>query len=426
MAVFEYKAQTREGNIVEGRIDNGSRQDALRRLADQGLRPLRLNVAAAPGAGGGAKEKNGAAAEAGAGAAKRWEWPSFRRRGGVSHEALQNFTRQLATLLGAGVSLSRALSILARQAKAPAAAARWRDVHDRVVDGASLANAMAQNSEVFPRVYIAMVRAGETGGFLDLVLGQIAEFQTREKENRARVTSALTYPAVLMTLTVGVMVFLLTFFIPRFQAIFEGFGASLPALTRAIIATSEFLMDYGLFVAMAAGLAAYALRQWLASEAGRRRWHQAELRLPVIGPLVAKTAMARFCRMLGTLSGAGVSLITALRVARESLDNQTLLDAIREAIERVQKGEPLAKSLGDCPALFPPAAVEMIAVAEESSRLDKELVRLAEVTDKELDSQVRMAVALVEPLLLFVMAALIGVIFVGMVIPIFTIQEYIK
>ncbi len=422
MAVYQYRAQARDGSVVEGRIDNGSRQDALRRLAEQGLRPLRLQTASGGKVAAAVRKRDEEAGRRFSDIGEGW----FRRSGRVSHQALENFTRQLASLLAAGVSLSRSLQILSRQASSPSVSARWRSIHDLVVDGNSLANAMSQHSDVFPRIYVAMVRAGETGGFLELVLGQIADFQAREKEIKSKVTSALVYPAVLMVLTLGVLVFLLTFFIPRFQAIFEGFGAALPLLTRGIIGASHLMTSYGLLVALGIVLGAYGLQQWALSEAGRRRWHQMALRLPVAGPLTAKLAMARFCRMLGTLSGAGVALITALRVARESLGNQVLVDAVNDSIDRVQKGEALAPSLADCPRLFPPSAVEMIAVAEESSRLDKELIRLAADTEKELERQLRTAVTLVEPLLLFLMAAFIGTIFIGMVIPIFTLQEYIK
>lgn len=413
MAVFHYKAQTADGNVVEGQIDNNSRQEALRQLADRGLRPLNLRAGA----------ETAASKQPAAGGSS---FDGLARGSRVSHKALGNFTRQLSSLLSAGVSLSRALHLLSRQGSSPAVSARWRSIHDLVVDGNSLANAMSQHGDIFPRVYVAMVRAGETGGFLELVLAQIAEFQTRERELRAKVTSALVYPCVLLALTVAVMIFLMTFFIPRFQGIFEGFGAALPWLTQAIIASSHAVTRYGLFVAAALAIGAYALRQYFLSEAGRRQWHQTVLKIPVAGPLAARLAMARFCRMLGTLAAAGVPLINSLRVSRESLGNQVLLDALSASIERVQKGDPLAASLGDCPKLFPAEAVEMIAVAEESGRLDKELVRIAEVTEKELEGQIRTAVALIEPLMLFVMAAFIGTIFVGMVIPIFTIQEYIK
>jgi len=295
-----------------------------------------------------------------------------------------------------------------------------------VVDGASLADAMAQFPETFQRVYIAMVQAGEAGGFLDVVLGQIADLQTREKELKSKVLQALIYPIVLMTLTVAVLVYLLVFFIPRFKLMFAGFGAALPGLTLFIVGLSEMTLKYGPFVAIGLGVGAVLVRQWLLTEQGRRKWHRIVLRLPVIGQLNARFGMTRFCRMLGTLTGAGVPLIQALRVARQSIGNQTLTDAVTASIERVKQGNRLASSLADCPDLFPGSVLEVISVGEEAGRLDEELVRIATVTDSDLDRQLRTAVALAEPLMLFVMAALIGTIIVAMVIPIFTIQEYIK
>jgi type II secretory pathway component PulF len=271
-----------------------------------------------------------------------------------------------------------------------------------------------------------MVRAGETGGFLAPVLGQIADFQARDKELRARLASAMVYPAVLLALTLSVMVFLLTFFIPRFQAMFEELGAPLPLLTRAIIATSEFVLGYGLLIGAGVAVGVYALHRWLQSAEGRRVWQRRVLDLPVFGDLTARFALTRFCRMLGTLTRSGVELVTALQVSRESLGNQTLIDTLTDAIERVRRGQSLASSLATCPQLFPGSVVEMVSVAEESSRLDEELVRLADEAEKELDAQFRVAVSLAEPALLFLMAAVIGTIFIGMVIPIFSIQDYIN
>jgi type II secretory pathway component PulF len=285
---------------------------------------------------------------------------------------------------------------------------------------------MGKSPETFPRVYVAMTQAGETGGFLDVVLGQIAEFQAREKELRSRVFSALLYPSVLMVLAIGVLIFLLVFFIPRFQKIFEGFGAALPALTRFIVSVSEWMAHYGPLLGLALIAAAMVARKWLKTEPGRRAWERVELKIPLIGPLVARYAMARFCRMLGTLVGAGVPLISALSVARGSIGNQTLVDALAESIERVKRGDSLAASLSDCGALFPGSVLEMSAVAEDTGQLNHELVRLASVAEAALARNLRTAVALAEPLMLFLMAGFIGVIFVGMVIPIFSIQEYIK
>lgn len=367
---------------------------------------------------------NGAGRKALPPASSRGFWLERPKR--VPYRAVEEFTRQLSSLLAAGVPLSRALKILHREASLPVAKEQWKAIHDAVVDGMPLAGAMAQHPQTFPSVYVAMVQAGEAGGFLAAVLGQIADFQTRSKEMRGKVISALIYPAVLLALAIGVMVFLMLFFIPRFKTVFTGFGAELPALTRFIVACSENLSTYGvpLLVAVVAGV--WWIRHWLQTENGRRAWQRQVLRLPLIGPLHASYAMARFCRMLGTLLDAGVPLIAGLRVASESLGNQTLVDALTNAIERVKRGTSLATSLRDCTSLFPNTVLEMVGVAEETGRLDSELLRVAGVTEADLDRRLRMTVSLAEPLLLFLMAGFIGVVFIGMVLPIFSLQDYIK
>src|SRR3989440_678482 len=292
--------------------------------------------------------------------------------------------------------------------------------------GLSLADAMGKSPETFPRVYTAMVQAGETGGFLDLVLAQIADFHAREKELRSKVMTAMLYPTILLVLALGVLIFLLTFFIPRFQLVFAGFGAALPLATQIVIGVSHAVRSYGLFVALGFGILAFLVRNWFSSEKGRRAWEGLMLRAPIVGPLVAQFAMARFCRMLGTLLGAGVPLVQGLNVARKSIGNQILVDAVSHSIERVQEGGQLGASLAGCRGLFPSSVLEMISVAEESSRLDQELVRIANVTETDLDRQLKTAVAFTEPLMLFFIAAFIGTSFISMVLPIFTMQEHIK
>jgi type II secretory pathway component PulF len=227
-------------------------------------------------------------------------------------------------------------------------------------------------------------------------------------------------------LALAVLVFLLVFFIPRFQLIFTGFGAKLPLLTQLIVSTSELMRSYGFFLLLGLGITALMIRTWIVSEQGRRAWEGLILRAPVVGPLLAQFAMARFCRMLGTLLGAGVPLINGLNVARRSIGNQILVDAVSHSIERVKEGKALGPSLGDCRTLFSGSTLEMISVAEESGRLDNELVRIANVTEGDLDRQLKAAVAMAEPLMLFLIAGFIGTIFIGMVIPIFTLQDYIK
>jgi type II secretory pathway component PulF len=271
-----------------------------------------------------------------------------------------------------------------------------------------------------------MVEAGETGGFLDVVLAQIADFQAREKEMKSKVLAALLYPAILFMFALGVLTFLMVFFIPRFQPIFEGFGGHLPLITQIIIGVSHAIRSYGLIALPVIGVSIYGLRSWFASPAGRRAWEGVVLKIPTIGPLVAQFAMARFCRMLGTLLGAGVPLINGLNVARRSIGNQILVDAVSNSIDRVKEGKSLGASLAECRTLFAGSVLEMIAVAEESGKLDQELVRISVVTEGDLDRQLRTAVSVAEPLILFFIASFIGTIFIGMVIPIFTLQDYIK
>ncbi|HTL17728.1 MAG TPA: type II secretion system F family protein, partial [Patescibacteria group bacterium] len=372
-------------------------------------------------------EKAGAAAKKGAPASlSLGSIPLFKQANKVSARALEDFTRLLSSLLAAGVPLSRALVILYKESTNPAAQAKWKEIHDSVVDGMSLADSMSKSPETFPRVYTAMVQAGETGGFLDLVLAQIADFQAREKDLRAKVMAAMLYPCVLLTLALAVLVFLLTFFIPKFQVIFKGLGAALPLPTQIVLGASYILRSYGLVVLVGIVIIGSLVRNWFSSEKGRRVWEGLILRLPMVGPLVAQFAMARFARMLGTLLGAGVPLVQALNVARKSIGNQILVDAVAQAIERVQQGGQLGASLAECKGLFPSSVVEMIAVAEESGKLDVELVRIANVTEGDLDRHLKTAVAFAEPLLLFFIAAFIGTIFISMVLPIFTMQEYIK
>lgn len=411
MATFAYRALKSDGGVAEGVIDASARSEAVRLIEGRGLTPVNV------------KEKSGNGSKPAA-AAQTASSPAGRFK--VPFRALENFTRQLSSLLTAGVPLSRSLQVLQREASLPVAREQWKAIYERVIDGEALADAMARYPNTFPRVYTAMVQAGETGGFLEVVLGQIADFQSREKELRSRVRSALVYPAVLLVLAACVVVYLLIFFIPRFQKIFTGLGGTLPLLTRIILKASEHLATYGLPVLVLIVVSIYMIRQWLVTTEGRRAWERFVLRLPVFGVLGSRFAMTRFCRMLGTLVGAGVPLISALRVARESIGNQTLIDAVTESIERVKKGDSLSSSLGECKTLFPGSVIEMIGVAEESGRLDAELVRIAAVTDGDLDQRLRMAVSLAEPLLLFCMAAFIGTIFIGMLLPIFSIQDYIK
>ena len=410
MSVFAYTALSKEGRRTSGTLATESRADAIAQLSRQGLQALSIDEA-----------RDEAAAQRKAAAAAR----KTRLVGGVPGRIVEAFTRELANLLAGGVPLSRALALLTRESSNHAARKVWGEIHDDVVGGQSLAEALARWPKIFSSVYVAMVRAGEAGGFLDVVLTQISDFRTRERDLKGRVVAAMIYPIILACLAALVLVFLLTYFIPKFKEIFAKFGGNLPALTRFIVAVSQVLGHYGWIIPIVVVAGFIVGRRFLQTESGRRKFEIALLNIPVLGRIIAHFALVRFARMLGTLIGAGVPLIASLRVAREAIGNQTLADTVVYAIEQVQRGEPLSKALGNSPRLFPASVVEMVAVAEETARLDKELIRVAAAYEADLDRLLRLLVAVLEPLMLFAMAAIIGTVVVGMLLPVFNMQDLI-
>lgn len=407
MATFAYTALDPTGRTRTGTIPADNRAAAMDQVISQGLAPVSIE-------------------ESGNGKAVVHAETKAPTSVKVPQSALEAFTRELANLLAAGLPLSRALALLKREVSNLNAKTVWTHVHDDVVGGEPLAEAMGKWPRVFSSVYVAMVRAGEAGGFLHVVLQQIADFRTREQELKGKVKAAMVYPCVLALLAVAVLIFLLTFFIPRFSPLFAQFGSNLPFLTQIIVAASHWLQHYGIFLGIAAIVGIVAAKRSLSSESGKRFVERTMLSAPIIGKLAARFALVRFARMLGTLVASGVPLVASLRVAKEALGNQTLADSIGHAIEEVQRGTALSKSLAANPLLFPASVIEMISIAEETGRLDKELIRMSTSYEAELDRGMRMLVALAEPLMLFIMAGLIGTVVVGMLLPVFSLGELIK
>jgi len=411
MSTFSYTAIDRQGRRTSGTVPAESRAAAMDAVLGRGLSPITVT------------EATGKAGAPAAGGAKRFSFGSSTK---VSQKSVESFTRELANLLSAGLSLSRSLALLKREASNPAAKAAWTKIHDEVVGGQSLADSMAKMPQTFNSVYIAMVRAGESGGFLHVVLQQISDFRQRERDLMGKVKGAMIYPIVLAVVASCVLVFLLTFFVPKFSDLFAQFGSNLPWLTRMVVAISTWLIHYGIFVAIGVAFAVAALRKWAVTEKGSRTIERLVLKTPALGTVVARFALVRFARMLGTLISAGVPLIASLRTAKEAIGNKTLSDAVAYAIEQVQRGTPLSQALAVNTQLFPASVIEMIAVAEETSRVDKELVRMSVSYEADLDRNLRTVVALGEPLVLIFMASIIGTIIVSILLPIFQINDLIK
>lgn len=401
MPAFQYKATDTRGNAISDTILAGNRNEAIDELLAKGLHPYHVaeNVAVAK--------------------------KSKRFSGRVSRKDVEMYTRQIGNLLTSGLSLSRALKILSRESSKPAAKQLWSDVHDDVANGMSFGDALHQWPKHFPSIYIAMVQAGETGGFLELVLGQIADFRSREQDLKSRIQSAMIYPLVLMILAMFILLFLLIYFIPRFSSIFAEFGGTLPPLTQGIVASSTFMIKYWMFMVGVIVLGILMIKSYLEREEGRAVLEKWVLKIPLLGQLTARFAFVRFSRMLGTLLNAGVPLLSALNVAKEAIGSRTLSSTMNNSIEKVRKGVSLSQGLRECPTLFSGVNIEMISVAEESSRLGEELIRLAEVNEKELDQNLKTVISFAEPLMLFLMAAFVGTIVIGMLLPIFNLQELI-
>ncbi len=399
---FSYKAIGADGAKMTGTLEAAGKQQALDQLSGMGLRPLALEEMA------GAGEKR----------------ELFRGR--VKAADVENFIRELASLLSSGVPLSRALDIICREASSSAIREEWKGIRDEVADGKSLADALLHRSKLFSPVYVAMVRAGETGGFLAPVLEQIAEFRSREEDLSGKIVAALVYPAVLAVLATGVIIFLMIYFIPRFSTIFDNLGGQLPVLTQYIVACSNFMINHTFVLAVGVVLGWAALRQHLSTERGKLQKERFLLWAPGVGNVAAGFALVRFCRTLGTLLESGVPMLQSLRVAREAIGNQTLAVAVDDSIESVQRGGYLCESLRNVKGMFPASAIEMIGVAEESGRLHQELNRLANSFEKKLDRQLRMLVSLAEPILLFIMAAMVGTVVIGMLLPVFALQDLVR
>ncbi|MHC4994139.1 MAG: type II secretion system F family protein, partial [Planctomycetota bacterium] len=313
MAIYEYTAVNEHGKQSVGVVNAANRSAAIDLVVGKGLSPVDVSERGAGGNGSGAK---GVAPSGGLVGGDR-----------VPSSAVESFVHELANLLTAGVSLARALEILSRESSNASAKKQWAELRADVMDGASLADAMSRFPRSFTPVNVAMVRAGETGGFLGAVLDQIADFQEREKELRGRVKGAMIYPVILLVIMVGVMIFMMTYFIPRFTVLFEDLGGALPPLTQAIVAISDGLVEYGLYGLGVLILMVVLLRRALETETGQRRYERLMLKAPGFGLVMSRFALVRFCRMLGTLVGAGVPLVDSLNVAREAIGNRTLSDA---------------------------------------------------------------------------------------------------
>lgn len=393
MARYRYRAVGATGELEEGVLEAASQDAAIERLQGQGLIPIR------------AAEDAGSEAPAAAAPARPARKLFAPRR--VTQQDVAVFTRELAALLKAGVPLDRALKMLADLAENPRLRELLGAVRDEVRGGAPLSRALGAQRGAFTRFYASMVRAGEAGGALAEVLERLAGHLERARELRDSVASALVYPVILAAAAALSILVLMLFVVPQFEQIFAQAGGTLPFATRVVLFAAEALRGYWPLLLGAVALTAWGVARSLADPAGRRRWDARLLRAPLVGDLVLKAETARFARTLATLAKNGVPLLAGLAIARDTMGNTLVAEAVERVAAEMKEGRGLARPMSET-RRFPKLAVQMIAVGEESGRLDEMLARVADTYDAEVRLAVRRLVALVEPALIVAMALVIG------------------
>ncbi len=396
MAWFSYKAVSASGEVIEGELEATDQRAVIDRLRREGHVPIRAE--ALRGSGGG-----GSGAASGGGSRR------VLGRGRVAAKEVAFLTRELSVLLEAGLTLDRALSILASLSSAAGLRGVVERVLERVRGGTSLADALEVEGAVFPSYYAGMVRAGEAGGQLEVVLGRLAETLERAQALKESVVTALLYPALVLALAVGSLVVLMTLVIPEFRPLFEDAGAALPLLPQVILWVSDLLQAYWWLPLVGLVLLVVVVRRLIARPEGRLAWDRGCLRLPLFGDLLLKLEVARLTRTLGTLLANGVSVLNAFTMTLGATQNQAVAEALSELRGRVAKGEGLARPLTEL-GLFPALAVQLIEIGEESGRLEPMLLRVAEIYDEEVKRTIGRLLALLVPAVTIVLGAVIAVI----------------
>ena len=389
MAVFYYRAVGRDGKTIDGTLEAAGQELASRQLRARGLTLLALNAEAAGNAVGRSAGRP------------------------PSRQDVLSMTSELAVLLRAGLPLDRSLKVLIDMAVVPSVSALLSDVLKAVKDGKALSTALEPYHELLGRFYLSMIKSGEAS---------LVEHLESSKANRDSVISALIYPAILLVVAVLSVVVMLAFVVPQFETLFNDMGEALPALTRAVIASADFVKAwFWVLIIALTGLVLWA-RSWLQSESGKKRWHTRLLRLPIAGGIVFEFEMARFARTLGTLLGNGVPLLRAIDIAIETVGNVVLRDALGALLPAVKSGQRMSVALTDT-KMFTPMVIQMTRVGEESGALDTMMLELAKVFDDHVQAGVKRSLTLLEPVLILTMGAVIAVIIIAILMGILSVND---
>jgi len=399
MPLYHYRAKDRQGRSIAATIEADDIRTAAKILRDKGYFISELK-------------------EPGKGLQAEITVPGLERGPGLKDIAI--FSRQLATMLSAGLPIVQAIAILERQTENRAFQKLLKEIRSDVEGGSSFSDALTKH-KVFSRLYVNLVRAGETSGTLDGVLDRLATFLEKDLELRGKIKSAMTYPVIVLVFALLVTYFLLTGIVPQFAQILTDLGSELPLLTRFLIVVSDILRSGTLYLIVAAVIVGFAYRAYYRTERGRRVVDRIKLRMPVFGNLNKKSALARFSRTFGLLVSSGVNVIEAMDITRGTAGNAIIEDILDETKEAIQVGESIHSTLLRYPQVFPPMVASMIAIGEETGALDTMLQKIADFYEREVDEAVASLTAAIEPIMIIFLGAIVGTIVSGMFLPLFQI-----
>ena len=419
MATFQYIAKDSAGNETRGTVEAGDRNSAIAAVRAQGLLPTALGEVKSSSAKPKAKAPTPQKKKSGLNKDINinLKLPSW-MRGKIKTKSLTQFTRQLATLVNAGLPLMRGIEVLKRQMKDPQMVEALNGIGENIAAGGTFSESLTQYPKIFDHLYVNMVKAGEAGGVLEVVLGRLAEFAEKSEKIKNKVKGAMIYPIVVLVAAIGITAFLLVAVIPKFQQVFNDMlgGAALPPITQFVIDASGFVQHNGLQIFLAVVAFVVLMKIVGKTEKGAYFFDVLKLKMPVTGTLTQRSAVSKFTRTLGTLLSSGVPILQSLTITRDTTGNRVLTEAIQNVHDSVKEGESMTQPLSQC-KVFPPMVVSMVEVGEETGALADMLTRIANTYDDEVDNAVAGMTAAIEPALIIVLAVVVGTIVIAMFLP---------
>jgi type IV pilus assembly protein PilC len=428
MPKYSYVAMDQKGKEQKGTIEVASQNEAIGRVKEMGLFPTKIVEVDKPGAKGAKKASGNTAAKPAAGGAKK-KGVSINIKipglgGGVKAKVLTTFTRQLATLVDAGLPLLRGLRVLEKQERNVTLKNIIGELALSVEGGSTFSEALAQHPKVFNRLYVNMVKAGELGGVLEVVLNRLSEFQEKAQKIKGKVIAAMFYPVAVMVVAVAIMGVLVIVVIPKFKEVFAGLGEGrpLPAFTQFVMSVSDAVRNNILMTLIVVAAVVVAFLMFIKTKFGRHVWDKFLLKMPALGPVISKVAISRFTRTLGTLVSSGVPILQALTIVRETSGNVVIANAVTAVHESVKEGETITAPL-EASGVFPPMVISMVDVGEQTGALPEMMMKIADNFDDEVDNAVAAMTSLLEPIMIIFLAVIVGSIVIAMFLPLIDLMN---